>query len=218
MQENGSGVQRWRFTGTALLSTEIKKQVQNNKFFRNAVIKDQFKEGDYILDATLNFKNVDQLKNADRDVKFESEGWLFKTYSYTEVWKRSGDPAGLLAQHARGVVPVTLRVSVALPGRIGETNAHMKDGSTAEWSIPVSDLAAMKVLTAKSRSWNWPILIISLFVIGTALAGGAYALYSQFRKSKLPAVPPTSCPACGAIVPAGSAFCNFCGNKMANGK
>jgi hypothetical protein len=212
--EQGSGTQRWRFAGTALLSSEIKKQVQNNPFFRNAVIKDEFKEGDYILDATLKFQDISELRNADRDVRFASSGWLVKTHTYTEVWKRTGQASGLLAQHARGLVPVTLRISVELPGNIIETNADFREGSIARWSIPVSDLVATKMLVAKSQSWNWPLLIAGAVLLSVAIVGLALLVYASGKKARHRPVQHTDCAACGAKVPQGSAFCNFCGNKI----
>ena len=214
LNENGSGKQTWRFTGTALLSTEIKKQVQNNRFFKKSMIRDQFKEGDYILDASMDFQDVSELKDPDRDVTFHTHGFLMRTHTYTEVWKRTENPAGLLAQHARGVVPVTLRVQVELPGKITETNADYKDGPVARWSVSVTDLAASKMLVAKSRSWNRAVLIpgaIAL-VLGISLLG--FFVYSSIQKARTPSDPPKVCPSCGAKVPAASIFCNFCGNKM----
>ena len=214
VDEKGSGTQQWKFIGTALLSSEIKKQVQNNRFFSKSGIKDQFKEGDYILEATLNFKDISELRNVDRDVRFNSEGWLVKTHTYVEVWKRSGQATGLLAQHARGLVPVTLKVSVDLPGRIIESNADFKEGSVARWSVPVSDLVTTKTLIAKSQSWNWPFLSAGLIVLCFAFAGLAFLIYKSGKKARGGSSPSVACPACGATVPVGSAFCNFCGNKM----
>ena len=214
VDEKGSGTQNWKFVGTALLSSEIKKQVQSNRFFSKSVIQDQFKEGDYILETNLHFQNIGELRNADRDVRFNSHGWLVKTHTYTEVWKRSGQPTGLLAQHARGIVPVTLKVSVDLPGQIIETNADFKEGSVARWSIPVSDLVTTKILVAKSQSWNWSVLIAAMILLSLALAGLALLVYSSGKKARVPSAPSIDCPECGAKVPGGSAFCNFCGNKM----
>ena len=214
LNENGSGKQIWRFTGTALLSSEIKKQVQNNRFFKKSIIRDEFKEGDYILEASMDFQDVSELKDADRDVTFHTQGFLIRTHTYTEVWKRTENPAGLLAQHARGVVPVTLRVQVELPGKITETNADYKDGSVARWSVSVTDLAASKMLVAKSRSWNRAVLIpgaLALF-LGITLLG--FFVYSTIRKGRTPSEPPKVCASSGAKVPAASIFCNFCGNKM----
>jgi hypothetical protein len=214
VDEQGKGRQRWRFTGTALLSTEIKKQVQNNRFFSKSVIQDQFKDGDYILEATLPFQNISELRNADRDVRFETKGWILKTHTYTEVWKRSGQPLGLLAQHAKGLVPVTLRVAVELPGRIIETNADFQEGSIARWSIPVSDLISTKILAAKSQSWNWMLLIPALILLFLGFTVLAFLLYRTGKNARAPSVPSVDCPACGARVAGGSAFCNFCGNRM----
>ncbi len=214
VNESGGGRQTWKFTGTALLSSEIKKQVENNRFFGKSVIRDEFKEGDYILEAAFNFQDVSELRDADRDVRFESKGWIVKTHTYTEVWKRSGQTTGLLAQHARGVVPVTLRVQVELPGTIVETNADWKEGPVARWSVSVSDLVSTKMLVAKSRSWNWIVLIPGSVVLAIAFAGLVIFVYLSTKKARVHLGPSVDCSACGAKVPGGFAFCNFCGSKM----
>ena len=214
IKENGSGTQRWKFSGSALLSSEMKKQVQSNRFFGKSVIRDQYKEGEYILEADLNFQDVSELRDSDRDIRFETSGLLIKTHTYTEVWKRSGNASGLLAQHARGLVPVTLRIGIELPGNIIETNADWKEGSSARWTVPVTDLASTKMLIAKSRSMNWLLVIPAAGVLLIAFAALVIFIYSTNRKKALPAAPLVVCATCGAKVPGGSAFCNFCGNKM----
>jgi hypothetical protein len=214
IKEDGSGTQVWKFIGSALLASDIKKQVERNRFFGKSITRDQYKEGDYILESTLNFRDISELRNVDRDVHFSTQGWLMKTHTYTEVWKRSGEAAGLLAQHAGGLVPVTLRISVELPGTIIESNADSKEGSVARWSMPVSDLVASKMLTAKSRSWNWPLLIGGGTILFGAFGALFFFVYSAIQKSHLPVSPPVVCKACGAKVSGGSTFCNFCGNKM----
>lgn len=214
VKENGSGTQTWRFKGTGILASEIKKQVENNRYFKNSAIRDQFHEGDYILETSMNFKDVGELRNADRDVQFTTQGFIIKTHTYTEVWKRSGEPAGLLVQHAKGLVPVTLRVAIELPGSIIETNADWKEGSVARWSIPVSDLITSKTLIARSRSLNWGLLVPAATVLLLAFAGLVIAIYKAMGKKPLPAIPTLNCATCGAKVPAASLFCNFCGNKM----
>ena len=214
IKQDGSGTQRWRFSGSALLSSEMKKQVQSNRFFGKSVIRDLYKEGEYILEADVNFNDVSELRDSDRDIRFSSSGLLVKTHTYSEVWKRSGNASGLLARHARGLVPVTLRIGIELPGKIVETNADWKEGSFAKWSVPVTDLASSKMLVAKSRSLNWFLVIPAAGVLLIAFAGLIIFLYSINRKKALPAAPLVTCATCGAKVPDGSAFCNFCGNKM----
>ncbi len=214
INDDGSGTQRWRFTGSALLSSDMKKQVQSNRFFGKSVTRDEYKEGDYILEADLNFRDVSELRDSDRDIRFETKGLLVKTHTYTEVWKRSGNASGLLAQHAHGIVPVTLKIGIELPGKIIETNADWKEGSFARWTVPVTDLASAKMLVAKSRSLNWFLLIPAAGALVIAFAGLIIFAYSATRKKTLPVAPSVVCAACGANVPGGSAFCNFCGNKM----
>jgi hypothetical protein len=214
IKEDGSGTQRWRFSGSALLSSEMKKQVQSNRFFGKSVIRDLYKEGEYILEADLNFQDASELRDSDRDIRFHTSGLLVKTHTYTEVWKRSGNASGLLAQHARGLVPVTLRIGIELPGKIVETNADWKEDSFAKWTISVTELASTKMLIAKSRSLNWFLIIPATGALVIAL--GAIILYATTAKSKkeVPATAMIECATCGAKVPGGSAFCNFCGNKM----
>ena len=214
IKENGSGTQRWRFSGSALLSAEMKKQVQSNRFFGKSVIRDLYKEGEYILEADVNFQDVSELRDSDRDIRFNSNGLLVKTHTYTEVWKRSGNASGLLAQHARGLVPVTLRIGIELPGKIVETNADWKEGSFAKWTVPVTDLASTKTLVAKSRSLNWFLVIPAAGLLLIAFSGLLFFVYYTNNRKKVPAAPLAVCAICGAKVPGGSAFCNFCGNKM----
>ena len=214
LNENGSGTQQWKFKGTGILASEIKKQVENNRFFKGSIIRDQFKDGDYTLDTEKSFQDVSELRNPDRDIRYVSEGYFIKTHTYTEVWKRTGEPAGLLAQHAKGLVPVTLRVEIELPGSIIETNADWKEGSVARWSIPVLELATSKMLIAKSRSFNWLLLIPGAIVLFALFAVLVIAVYTAMRKEHAVSAPPVRCSACGANVPSGSTFCNFCGNKM----
>jgi hypothetical protein len=214
MQANGSGVQTWRFTGTALLASQIKNQIANNPFFAKAVTKDQFKEGDYILDSSIPFKDVSELRNVDRDVRFSSEGWFLKSNTYTEVWKSTGKAGGFLSEHAKGLVPITLKIIVEMPGRITETNADVHGNSTATWTVPISDLAASKILTVTSRSMNWVLLTVIAIVLLGIIGGIIFWVYSFAKKSGVPALGSVPCPACGAKVPAGSTFCNFCGKEL----
>jgi hypothetical protein len=214
IKQNGSGTQRWRFSGSALLSSEMKKQVKSNRFFGKSAIRDLYKEGEYILEADVNFQDVSELRDSDRDIRFSSSGLLVKTHTYTEVWKRSGNASGLLAQHARGLVPVTLRIGIELPGKIVETNADWKEGSFAKWTVPVTDLASTKMLVATSRSLNWLVMIPAVGLLLIVFAGLIIFVYSTNRKKALPVAPLVACATCGAKVPDGSTFCNFCGNKM----
>ena len=214
METDGSGVQTWRFTSTALLASQIKNQIANNPFFAKAITKDQFKEGDYILESSVAFKDVSELRNFDRDVRFHSEGWFLKTNTYTEVWKSTGKAGGFLAEHAKGFVPITLKISVELPGTITETNADSKDASIATWTVPVTDLAASKILTATSRSMNWVLLSVLAIIFLAMIAGIIFFVYSYAKKSPLPVQASIPCSACGANVPAGSVYCNFCGKDL----
>jgi hypothetical protein len=214
VQQDGSGVQTWRFTSTALLASQIKNQIANNPFFAKAITKDQFKEGDYILESSIPFKDVAELRNLDRDVRYNSQGWFLKTNTYTEVWKSTGKAGGFLAEHAKGFVPITLKINVELPGSITETNADSHAGSIATWTVPVTDLAASKILTATSRSVNWILLSILALIFLAMIAGIIFFAYSFAKKSRLPVQATIPCTVCGANVAAGSAYCNFCGKDL----
>jgi hypothetical protein len=214
LEDNGSGTQTWRFAGTALVSSEIKKQVENNSFFKSAVIRDAFEDGDYILEATLKFQDVKDLENADREIRYETEGYFVRTHTYSEVWKRSGQESGMLAQHARGAIPITFRVQVMLPGRIVQSNADSTEGSVARWSVPASDLVTSKMLVARSRSWNWTLLIPAAVIAGGLFIGVCILVFRSVRKTRSSPVALTECTACGAKVSADSVYCNFCGKSM----
>jgi hypothetical protein len=214
MQADGSGVQTWKFTATALLASQIKNQITNNPFFAKAITRDQYKEGDYIVESSIPFKDVSELRNVDRDVRFRSEGWFLKTNIYTEVWKSSGKAGGFLSEHAKGLVPITLKIAVEMPGRVTETNADSHQGSTAVWTVPITDLASSKILTVTSRSINWVLLTILAIIVLAILAAILFFVYSFAKKSRAPVQATVPCPACGAAVPMGSTYCNFCGKEL----
>src|SRR3990172_2077000 len=110
IKNSGAGVQKLTFTTTALLASQIKKQVEKDPFFSkgNVKISDEFKEGDYILYAEIPFQDVKELENEDRQIGLEKSGFITRTYTYTETWKRSSGQLSMLANQARGFVPVTV--------------------------------------------------------------------------------------------------------------
>jgi len=211
---DGSGSQSWKFTTTALLANQIKQQLDKDSFFRKLrpKITEEFKEGDYILGAEIPFKDVTELQNGRHIFRFEKKGIFKRTYFYTESWEQAVDDKGFLSQNAGGLVPVTLKVSLELPGSIVDSNAEAVEGSIAKWSIPVTDLFHPKSLWAKSEKWNLflllPLALLSL--AGAALV--AFFLTRTLRKREVAAQ--VRCSHCGAAVPGGSTFCNACGTKL----
>src|SRR5437867_4205149 len=166
IQLDGSGKQTWKFTTTALLANRVRDQIERNPFFsRNkANFTDEFKEGDYILQADVEFKKITDLQDRFRDISFEKTGIFQTTYTYTERWKQSFDQGGLIPQQAAGLVPITLKLSVELPGKIIDSNAQTVDGSIAQWNLPLTDLVQSKTFRVVSRRWN-PLILVPAFVL-----------------------------------------------------
>src|SRR3990172_4516935 len=85
--QDGSGVQHWQFTTTALLAGQIRQRIERDPLFRkkNAKISEQFKEGDFILTVEIPFGQVLELNANDHQVDFEKTGLFRKTYTYTKT-------------------------------------------------------------------------------------------------------------------------------------
>ena len=211
---DGSGSQSWKFTTTALLANQIKQQLDKDSFFRKLrpKITEEFKEGDYILGAEIPFKDVTELQNGRHIFRFEKTGFLKRTYFYTESWEQAVDDRGVLTQNAGGLVPITMKVSVELPGTIVDSNAEAVEGSIAKWSIPVTDLFHPKSLWAKSEKWNFFLLVPLAMLSLAGAAAVAFLLTRTLRQREAAAL--VRCSTCGAAVPGGSAFCNACGTKL----
>jgi len=214
IRPDGSGSQKWQFTTTALLANQIKGQLDQDSFFSKLrpKITEEFKEGDYILGAEIPFKDVTELQNGRHVFRFEKKGFFKRTYFYTESWEQAVDDRGFLSQKAGGVVPITMKVSLELPGKIVDSNAEAVEGSIAKWSIPVADLFHPKSLWAKSEKWNlWLLVPITLLFFAGA---SAVAFFVTRTLRKREATAQVRCSHCGAAVPGGSAFCNACGTKL----
>lgn len=213
IDSDGSGTQYWKFVTTALLAGELKKQIESDSFFsKHGKFKDEFNEGDYILTMEVPFDKVEELKASGRDVKFTSTGFLRSTFSYKEIWNRNlQDPSSILTKRAESIVPVTMKISVVMPGKIIDSNAESIDGSTALWNLSLQDIAQPKTLTATSRRWNVATMIALLMLISTAVAFSILLMNptgrQMLRKRPL-------CPSCKSAVPIGSAFCNHCGATL----
>ncbi len=217
---DGSGTQTWRFTTTALLASQLKKQVQNDPFFsRNKTrFVDEFKEGDYILVADVDFRSVDLLQDKYREIHLDKKGFFRSTYTYSETWKQNLDGNGIIARNAGGLVPVTLKIAIEMPGRIIDSNAQSIDGQVAKWNLQLNDLIQTKTFRVVSRRWNFVLLIPALLVFAGLMA--ALILFLVLGSSRKPAIASAvsagqkKCVSCQAIVPPGSVFCNVCGAKL----
>jgi hypothetical protein len=220
IRPDGSGKQSWQFTSTALLATRVREQIERNPFFKRtkAKITDEFKEGDYILHADLEFSEITDLEDNFRSINFEKKGIFHTTYVYTETWKHSFDQGGLIPQQAQGLVPITLKLSVELPGKIVDSNAETVEGSTAQWSMPITDLVQSKTFRVVSQRWNLFVLLPVLFLGLAGLAGLGFFVLTALHKPRSVAVTSASaaaqCPSCQSTVPAGSLFCNVCGTRL----
>lgn len=208
--EDGSGTQNWQITTTALLAGEVRKKIENDPFFKknNAKITEEFKEGDYILKAEIPFQKVGALQEKDHELHLEQKGFFKKTYAYTETWKRDVNPnARLLWKGAGSMVPLTLKISIELPGKIIESNADVVENNVAQWNISVGDIVDSKTLLVQSTQWNRLVLIPLGIVI---LMGAGTVVLLIARRPRANAL----CNYCGAVVPGGSTFCKDCGAKL----
>ena len=183
---DGGGKQIWKFTTTALLANRVRDQIERNPFFaRNkAKFTDEFKEGDYILQADVEFNKVTDLQDNFRNISFERTGIFQTTYTYTETWKQSFDQGGLIPQQAAGLVPVTLKLSVDLPGKIVDSNAQTVDGSIAQWNLHLTDLVQSKTFRAVSRRLNFLVLVPALVLVVAILIGAVFLLLSILNKPR----------------------------------
>jgi len=217
---DGSGTQTWRFTTTALLASQIKKQIQNDPLFgRNKTrFSDEFKEGDYILSAAIDFKDVSELQARYRNITLDKTGILRKTYTYTETWKQNVDDNGIIARNAGGLVPVTIKVAVEMPGRIVDSNAQTIDGRIARWNLPVNELIQPKTFRVVSRRWNLALLVPALLVVCGLIASIILFVVLGAKKPELAgaagSIGQKKCATCQSVVPPGSLFCNVCGAKL----
>src|SRR5438105_7008093 len=73
VHSDGSGIQDWRFTTTALLAEKLKEELKKDPFLREHLnnLSEQFREGDYILSLTIPFHSVAEIQDSSREVHFE---------------------------------------------------------------------------------------------------------------------------------------------------
>lgn len=216
---DGSGIQQWSFTTSALFAGKIREQVKNEPLFKglNLELSEEYKEGDFILKTRVPFQSVSQIKNDYFESHLQKSGFFRTRYDFTQTWKALPKNGKALFQDSvEGFGPNALRISVEVSGSIVGSNADTVEGSTAHWSIPMSPLTQNRVLRVQWLRWNPNrIAAISLLALVTALA-----VFVIIRKrgqpstAKLPEKTGAACPQCGSIVPEGSTFCNKCGVKL----
>ena len=211
MDRSGSGVQTWHFQTTALLAGEIQKQLENDPFFKKGrKLLEEFKDGDFIMVLEYPFRKVNDLAFKGRDIHFDREGMFRVHCTYTEVWDKDfGNISGALAEKTGNMIPLTLKVSVEMPGHIVRTNAAETKDSTATWRFTVGDLAGSRVLLVQSVYWNWSLILPLTALILIAAGIGAVLIV---RKRAINA--PSPCPSCGAKTAPQAAFCAACGTKL----
>ena len=211
LNRNGEGVQTWHFSTTALMAGELQKQIESDPFFKKGKkILEEFKEGDFLIALEYPFRKVNELAYKGRDIRFERSGWFRKKCVYTEVWnKEFGEISGPLAQKTGNMIPLTLKVSVEMPGSIVRTNAAETKESTAVWRFTLGELTGSRVMLVESVYWNWPLIL----PLASAALLGAGGLVLMFRRARVRNAPRT-CPSCGAKTAATAVFCAACGQKL----
>jgi hypothetical protein len=216
---DGSGVQQWSFTSTALLATKVRDQIKNGSFFKgmNLEFSEEYKEGDFILKTQIPFQKVEQLKNPYFDVQLAKSGFFKTSYGYTQTWKaRPENSAPLFQDSMSGFGSNSMKISVEMKGTLTGSNADHEEGSTAHWNIPMSQLNQNRVLKAQWTLWN----VNRIAAAGILLGSAVLALFIILRKHKNISVSETDgkqemlCSGCGSNNPVGSVFCNKCGAKL----
>jgi hypothetical protein len=208
-QPDGSGVQVWRFTASALIATQVKKFVDSYPLLKNGVrIWDEYRKGEYLLGVKLPFKKVQELQDNGREIRFETKGWLRKTCTYTETWKdQVTNRAGPFAEQAGNLIPVKLRWLVLMPGTITESNADEITGGQAVWTLTLTEYGTPRTFTARSAYWNTPLIVL--------LSIGAFAIIALifFASRKRSERNQLKCKFCGAIISSSASFCSACGKS-----
>lgn len=216
IDRDGSGMQTWQFETSALVASQLKEFIQNDPYFQKlpGKIQEQFREGKYELTWEVPFKDIKELEENWHLYHFETRGLFRKRYSYSEVWDvTNGSRLKELNKKVGSLVPITVKVSVAVPGNIVDSNADRTEGNVAYWDIPVNELASAKTLTIHSEEWNRALLLIAGVILFFALIGVAVVGLLSMRKPKV-AGAATVCASCGNVLPSGSTFCNRCGAKV----
>jgi ribosomal protein L40E len=216
---DGTGVQMWTITTSALLATKVRTQVREEPLFKGLKLEfsEEYKEGDFIIRTRIPFQNVNQLKNNYYEVRLEKDGFFRTTYDYTETWKTGSENGQKLFQNTGGAfAPKSVKASVEVNGPIVQSNAERMEGQTAYWTIPIGEPAQNKVLRVQWARWNWNrVIVVSLLPL---LFVTAMLIVLRGRKSEQAtdstAARSSLCTQCGAMVPENSSFCHKCGTKL----
>jgi hypothetical protein len=219
INRDGGGVQRWGFTTSALIGDKIKKEILNDPYFQKlpGKIQEEYKEGDYILTWQAPFQNVSELERGWHAVHFEKRGVFRNVYSYSEVWElKSGTRLDEINKKWGALVPLTVKTTIELPGRIVDSNADLVQDNAATWNIRLNDLTPARTLRLQTVEWNLRLLIPLVVIVGLGLIGVLVAVLLSMKKSPSRAITAVTsvCSNCNRPVPPGSAFCNGCGAKL----
>lgn len=219
INRDGTGTQRWSFTTSALIGDKLKKEIENDPYFRRlpGTFQEEFKEGDYILNWETPFQNVSELEGGWHAVHFEKHGLFRKTYSYSEVWElKSGTRLDEINKRWGSLVPLTLKTTIELPGKIVDSNADVVQDNAATWNIRLNELTPAKTLRLQTVEWNLRLLIPLGVILLLGLIGVLVAMVLSLKKTRSLPVAAVSytCSNCNRPVPPGSAFCNSCGTKL----
>ena len=141
------------------------------------------KEGEYWLAQEIPFQKVSELQDDGHEVRFQTKGWLRRTSTYSEFWKKKlSGRAGPIAEKAGNILPIKVKWQVTMPGKIQESNADEIKEGVAVWNLTLTDFAAQHSFSARSTHWNIPALAVItiaalflftlLFVVYRKNAGG----------------------------------------------
>jgi hypothetical protein len=215
---DGSGIQNWTITTSALLANKIRTQIKQEPLFKGLKLEftEEYKEGDFILKTRIPFQNVGQLKNQYFEVRLQKNGFFQTKYDYTEVWKASTG-AKLLQDTENAFRPKSVKVSVEACGTILNSNAENVEGQIAHWTIPIGGLTQDRVLRIQWQRWNMDRIIgISLAALLLVLV--LFWILKKSQKVEPTGVAPSAnskaCSNCNALLSEDSAFCNKCGTKV----
>jgi hypothetical protein len=208
-QADGSGVQVWRFTSSALLATQVKKFVDAYPLLKNGVrIWDEYRKGEYLLGVKLPFKKVQELQDNGRLVKFETKGWIRKSCTYTETWQDTvTNRQGPFAEQAGNLIPVKLRWLVLMPGKIVGSNADEITDNQAVWVLTLTEYGTPRTFTAHSEYWNAPVIVLLSAGLFAAIALVFFASRKRAERNQI------QCRNCGTVISSSAAFCSACGKS-----
>ncbi|HSE42207.1 MAG TPA: hypothetical protein VLH08_15695 [Acidobacteriota bacterium] len=208
-KSDGSGIQVWHFTSSALMASQIKKYVDSHPLLKQGKkILDEYRKGEYWLALEIPFSKVSELQDESREIRFQKKGLFRRTYTYSEFWKKQlGGNAGPIAEKAGEILPVKVKWQITMPGTIQESNADEIHDGIAVWNLTLTDFAAQHSFSARSTAWNIPLLI----GLAIAIAGLVALIWFAVRKYGSNRI---KCAACGVLIPADSLYCNRCGKSQ----